>query len=365
KSTCVSTINIFDSTPPVAYCDQHTVIAINNQDPMGVALLPATTIDDGSFDNCGPVTFRARRMDSCINFDWTSDGHNHFPDGDVDIYDKGLAYNEFVPVSCCDAGQDYILVQLEVTDQHGNVNYCMVQVHVQDKLAPIIVCPPDISVSCKLWFDPDILEDPSNRTFGTVVDGFLYDESARELIVINDPGNPTISQPHVWGRDGYVSDNCNLDLEIKVTVLDDCSGDKLPPGAPEGAVKLIQRRFIATDPSGKVGFCTQNIWVVNYDPFYINSNNPDDPNDDVIWPPDITLDHCGIADTIYPIILNDACATVGINLKERRFEHTEGACVKILRDWTIIDWCQYNSLTGAGLWKYTQVVKIKDDAGAL
>ncbi len=365
SSTCETTIKIFDSTPPVAYCDAHTVIAINNQDPMGVALLPATTIDDGSFDNCGPVTFRARRMDSCIDFDWTSDGHGHQPDGDVDNFDKGLTYNEFVPVSCCDAGQDYILVQLEVRDQQGNVNYCMVQVTVQDKLAPIIVCPPDISVSCHFWFDPDVLEDPNNRTFGTMVDGFLHDESARQPIIINDPGNPFISQPHLWGRDGFVSDNCNLDLEIRVTVLDDCSGDDLPGGAPEGAVKLIQRRFIATDPAGRTSFCTQRIWVINFDPFYINPNNPDDPADDIIWPADIVLNHCGVADTIFPIILNDACAIVGINLKERRFEFTEGACVKILRDWTIIDWCQYNTQTGAGLWKYTQIVKIKDDAGAL
>ncbi len=52
-------------------------------------------------------------------------------------------------------------------------------------------------------------------------------------------------------------------------------------------------------------------------------------------------------------------------LKEQRFEFTDGACLKILREWSVIDWCQYNSQTGAGLWKYTQVVKITDDAGAL
>ncbi len=364
-STCTTTIHLFDDTPPVAYCDKHTVIAINNQDPMGVALLPASVLDDGSFDNCGPVTFRARRMDSCIDFDWTTNGHIHTPDGDVDNFDKGLNYNEFVPVSCCDADQEYILVQLEVRDLQGNVNYCMVEVQVQDKLAPLITCPPDITISCDFWFDVNALEQPGNRIFGTVVDGFIYDETARQPIIINDPGNPTINQPHYWGIDGYVSDNCNLELDIRVTVEDDCSGDDLPGNAPDGAVKLIKRRFTATDPAGRVGFCTQQIWVVNFDPFYINNNNPQDPTDDVIWPADIELTTCAIPDTIYPIILNDQCATVGINLKERRFEHTDGFCVKILRDWTIIDWCQYNSQTGEGLWKYTQVVKIKDTAGVV
>ncbi len=365
RAFCQTTINLFDNTPPIAICDQHTVIAITNNDLMGIGLLPATSIDDGSYDYCGPVTFRARRMDSCIDFDWTTNGQDHHPNGIVDNWDKGLNYSEYVPLSCCDAGQDYILVQLEVTDQHGNVNYCMVQVEVQDKVAPNVTCPPDISVSCKYWFDPDKLNDLTDRTFGTVVDGFQYPESARQPIVINDPGNPNIGQPHNWGLDGFVTDNCNLDLEIKTTVLDDCTGDNLPGNAPQGAVKLIQRRFIATDPSGKVGFCTQNIWVINYDPFYINTANPNDPNDDVIWPADIELTQCGVADTVEPIILNSGCATVGINLKEQRFEHVDGFCVKILRNWTVIDWCQYNSLTGAGLWKYTQVVKIKDTAGAV
>ncbi|HJW29895.1 MAG TPA: hypothetical protein VJ508_11720, partial [Saprospiraceae bacterium] len=324
-ATCNTTLDLYDSTPPVVYCDKHTVIAINNQDPQGVALLPASTIDDGSFDNCGPVTLKLRRMDSCIDFDWTSDGIDHHPDGKVDEFDRGLEFRDYTPVSCCDVGQGYLMVQLEVTDQHGNKNYCMAEVEVQDKQSPIISCPPDIQVSCDFWFDVDILENLSDRTFGTVVDGFYYDESARQPIIINDPGNPTYPQPHNWGKDGYVKDNCNLDLQIRVSVLDDCSGDNLPSDAPEGAVRLIQRRFIATDPSGKVGTCTQRIWVVDFHPFHINSQNPNDPTDDVIWPADATYTHCGIPDTIPPTLLNTGCALVGVNLKEERFDKTDGA----------------------------------------
>jgi hypothetical protein len=197
-----------------------------------------------------------------------------------------------------------------------------------------------------------------------VVNGFLYDDSERQDIIIDDPSNPHYPQPHNWGRDGYVVDNCNMDLEIRVNVIDDCSGDDLPGDAPPGAVKLVQRRFIATDPAGRIGTCTQRIWVINFDPFYINADDHTDPTDDVIWPSDIEYDNCAVPDTIYPIILNDGCAQIGVNLKERRFDHTDGACVKILRDWTVIDWCQYNTQEGTGLWKYTQVVKITDDAGA-
>lgn len=363
-ATCSSEVDLYDNTPPVAYCDKHTVIAINNQDPMGVALLPATTLDDGSFDNCGPVTFRVRRMTSCIDFDWTTDGFDHQPDGDVDDHDRGLLRGEYVPVSCCDVGQGPVLVELEVMDARGNTNYCMVEVEVQDKQAPLMTCLPDIQVSCQYWFDPASLEDPDNRTFGTMVDGFQYPSSARQPIVINDPNNPNFPQPHTWGLDGYVTDNCNLQMDIRVRVFDDCSGDDLPGNAPDGAVRLVERRFVATDPAGQVSTCTQRIWVINFDPFYINTNNPKDPNDDVVWPADMEVNNCGIPDTVYPVILNDACAQIGINLKERRFDKTEGACVKILRDWTIIDWCQYNTQAGTGIWRYTQVVKITSDANA-
>lgn len=363
-ATCSSQIDLYDSTPPIAYCDKHTVIAINNQDPMGVALLPASTLDDGSLDNCGPVTFRVRRLISCIDFDWTTDGFDHQPNGVIDDADRGLLPGAYVPVSCCDVGQDPLLVELEVMDARGNTNYCTVEVEVQDKQAPRMTCPPDLQVSCQFWFDPASLEDLNNRTFGTVVDGFTYPASARQPIVIDDPTNPNVPQPYTWGLDGYVTDNCNLELDIRVRVYDDCSGDDLPGDAPDGAVKLIERRFTALDPAGRSSTCTQRIWVINFDPFYINSANPNDPNDDVIWPADIEVNNCGIPDTVNPIIRNEACAQIGINLKERRFDKTDGACVKILRDWTIIDWCQYNTTAGTGIWRYTQVVKITSDANA-
>src|SRR5690606_3917197 len=217
-------------------------------------------------------------------FDWTTDGTNHTSNGIVDDYDRGLHYNSHVPFACCDAAVPYVLVELEVRDAHGNVNYCMVQVEVQDKVAPTIVCPPDITVSCDYWFDLNTLSLLSDRTFGTVIDGFQYPESARQPIIINDPGNTNLPQPYNWGLDGYASDNCDLTLSINVSVYEDCSGESLPGNPPDGAIKLIRRRFNATDPAGRSSFCIQNIWVVNHDPFYINSHNPNDPNDDVIWP---------------------------------------------------------------------------------
>ncbi|HZV68023.1 MAG TPA: hypothetical protein VFG10_00685, partial [Saprospiraceae bacterium] len=69
SSTCSFTITVHDDVVPVANCDQHTIVALTNDGPSGVTLVPASVFDDGSYDNCGPVTFRVRRMDSCIDFD--------------------------------------------------------------------------------------------------------------------------------------------------------------------------------------------------------------------------------------------------------------------------------------------------------
>ena len=365
-TTCTFSVAIVDDVVPIAYCDLHTIVAIQNEDDMGVSLSPATVFDDGSFDACSDVTFRARRMLSCIDFDWNNSSQTHIPDGNVNSFDTGLGFQKTVPFSCCDVNaEDPIMIQLEVTDEAGNVNFCMVEVEVQDKIAPTIVCAPDIYISCNFWYDENILDDLSNKTFGTVLDGFFFNESERKPIIINDPGNTTISQPHNWGFDGFATDNCNLDLSLTVKVFDDCSGETLPGNAPQGAIRLIERKFIAVDPNGKSSVCTQRIWVINYDPFYINAQNPLDPTDDIVWPTDIEVDHCGIPDTIYPTILNDQCGTIAINLKETKLQFSEGSCMKILREWSVIDWCQYNSVTGAGLWKYTQVVKITDSAAAV
>ncbi|HJW30626.1 MAG TPA: HYR domain-containing protein, partial [Saprospiraceae bacterium] len=68
SSTCSFTITVIDDVVPVATCDEHTIVALTNDGPEGITLVPAEVFDDGSYDNCGPVTFRARRVTSCIDF---------------------------------------------------------------------------------------------------------------------------------------------------------------------------------------------------------------------------------------------------------------------------------------------------------
>jgi hypothetical protein len=63
---------------------------------------------------------------------------------------------------------------------------------------------------------------------------------------------------------------------------------------------------------------------------------------------------------VNPTIFSDNCNLIGVTYEDTRFEISDGACYKILRDWKVIDWCQYNAQSGYGLWSYTQVIKVHD-----
>lgn len=384
-STCSFEITVIDNVPPVVVCDLHTVVSLSSERPNGVTLVSADSFSDGSSDNCGPVFYRARRMDSCIDFNWTTGGAcvDEFPGGfpPVDGYDAGTEFGICVPFGCCDIGRTDIMVQVEVRDAAGNVNYCMVQVEVQDKLAPTLTCPPQIIISCEfplevqpgLYRDIDgngdgsLDEDPLSALFGNIYDAFRHQPGQRGQIILHDPDNPNVSSPHNWGLEGWATDNCDIDLSVLVVVMDDCSGAGLPAQAPAGAVKLIERRFMGTD-GVKVGSCMQRIWVVDFDRFYISDVNCDneDPADGVIWPCDVLITSCpeSVEGTGEPIIFDDGCSLIGVTYKDTRYDFAEGACYKILREWKVLDWCQFNAATGAGLWTYTQTIKVADGDGA-
>ena len=357
STSCQWVVTVEDNTPPVPICDEHTVVSLTTDGLGGLTLVNAAAFDDGSYDECGPVTFEARRMASCIDFDWTTwgAGFDEEPDGDVDTYDRGMVLRPYVPFACCDVNQGPIMIEVRVTDESGNHNTCMVEISVQDKIGPEIECPADITVSCTFDFDINDLS-----IFGTVRDN----EEDREEICVYDPDNPNHDGfGYICiGLDGIATDNCGVTIsETSFNNIDNCG------------TGTITRSFLAVDDGGRSASCAQTITIFNYDPFYItditcfNSN----PNDGVIWPCDVTVTGCGAdvepEQTGFPIIFEDECDLIGFNYEDLVFPFVEGACFKILRTWQIIDWCQFapssQSSTGyAGLWEYQQVIKVIDDA---
>ncbi|MEM6965379.1 MAG: T9SS type A sorting domain-containing protein, partial [Bacteroidota bacterium] len=252
-----------------------------------------------------------------------------------------------VPFKCCDKGTP-IMVEFRVTDAAGNSNTCMVEVEVQDKLDPVIVCPTNKTINCD--------DDTSTAFNGEAV---ATDNCPGVTITVNDISN----------------------------TIDDCG---------EGQ---ITRVFTATDAMNNSTSCIQIITVINPSPFTIvdtecrtfpinNLNPPVGPHssqDDVEWPCDIELTTCGIGldpedlatnGNINPItgqpinldaepqVFEGPCDNIAITFDDTVLEFgAQDACLKVLRKWIIIDWCQADAnqdptQVGPGVWHYTQVIKV-------
>ena len=220
----------------------------------------------------------------------------------------------------------------------------MLQVQVQDKTGPTIEAPSDLTISCVFDFDPDNL-----LVFGKVV----TDPGLREEICLDDIGNPFTSGLTCIGLDGLAEDNCNVDIveESSVIVNELC-------GTGE-----ITRIFTATDDGGLSASDVQTITIINFTPFL---------GSDIDWPDDYeTEDICDIdaldpEDLVYPYnepsFVEDECDLVTFSHHDIVFDFSNSsqACFKILRTWTVLDWCQYDpeNSQSPGIWTMPQVIKV-------
>ncbi len=288
STSCSFIVEVIDETAPVTICNQETVVSINQT---GGATVFAQSFDEGSFDDCSLDRLEVYRMDQ---------GN---PCGD-----PILDFGDSVYFCCADVGNTVVVV-LRAYDVQGNFNDCMVNVLIQDKFAPQITCPADVTIDCHYPYD---LNDLSEFGMATATD-------ACEL-TLNESSTAAISQ---------------------------CG------------VGTIIREFQANDANG-MSTCTQTITILNNDPF--------DFLIDIDWPEDYeTVTQC-LGNSLnpenlpsengFPILTEDACDLTSYAYTDQVFEFVPDtdACLKILRKWSVIDWCQ-NGLTQS----YDQIIKISNN----
>lgn len=237
----------------------------------------------------------------------------------VEITDP-CGFSEYVGFCCKDVSeQQNHMVQFRVIDKAGNYNDCMVSARIQDKLPPQIVCPPHMTVACDDHFDVAHLR----HFFGWPT-------------AIDNCENPTI-------RTDSIID------------LDQCR------------IGEITRNFTVTDRGNRTATCQQKIHVHHIDPFEMTFDRwPIDrevtgcsnPNDEMFSPDEMGKPN---------LIADNVCSLVGYEYEDQvfRFNNSLGeACFKILRHWTVIDWCQryYDNFGGVHYrtWNHTQVIKVSD-----
>nr|MBS0037247.1 HYR domain-containing protein [Saprospiraceae bacterium] len=334
QNSCEVHVTVEDQTPPIAVCKTVTVVSLGSD---GKAKVDAEVFDNGSHDECGIDYFEVGRM----NF---SCGYN-------------TSFGPYLEFSCCDIPNNLIMVVMRVYDTSGNVNECMVEVEVQDKLPATITCPPDITISCQYIYNPDELDE-----FGTIaiVENLsdLQDPNLdpRNPIILNDPDNPGVSQPHNWGLDGFAFDNCEVENIIENEVFDigQCK---------EGT---ITRTFTVEGPGGPSSSCQQVIYVENFSSF---------DGSTIVWPDDVELTSgAGVCDpgdldpsmTGKPTFSAGICDLVAVNDPVDQVFYfnspNDPSCYKVLRKWKIIDWCQFNN-GSYEIWEHTQVIKIINTTG--
>lgn len=317
SQSCTTTLNVIDQEPPTAVCEETTVVSVSNN---GQGTVFAATFNDGSNDNCAQqLFFKARRMTtgSCngLNGDDSNiPGYQEWFDDNVSFCCEeidSMDIRVIMRVYEINPGTGPVEPTRELPggDLFGHFTECMVNVEVQDKIAPVVVCPQNQTIDCT--------------------------DDYSDLSIF---GNAT------------VMDNCAAETTLEETVdVDNCG---------EGT---ITRTFSAVDPSGNMGGCIQTIQVVNQNPLTLGL---------IDFPDDYTITICGAPtdpDDLppgfdEPVVTDPGCSMIGINHTDEFYDVSFPACYKILREWVVLDWCQYDpeNPSAGGRFSDVQVIKVED-----
>ena len=218
---------------------------------------------------------------------------------------------DFVEFCCEDISNSPIMVALRAWDdadedgvfgsEGDNYADCMVEVKVEDKLTPIIGCPANVNLECS-----------------TDVNDLSITGEATVITACNNK--------HVAYKD--------------VPSLNDC-----------GIGTILREWYVVENPEVK---CYQTIKMVNPVPFNGEQH--------IVWPADYTGSCLDSIPQKTPILLATNCDLVAYSMEDDTFQVVENACYKIIRNWTVIDWCTYkpNFPEQGGIWEDSQFIIIKD-----
>ena len=306
------TISAVDLNPPTIISETTHTVSLSQD---GIAKVYAEDLDDGSYDGCTDINFSVIRMDNggaCSPQDYFE------PAGD-----DNTQLNEVVHFCCADVGDEPVMVQLQVCDdadedgvfdsEGDNCNIVMIEVFVQDKLAPQIICPAPVTISCIDLAGLDLN------------DFDLLDE--------------------LFGK-AEAAVTCGVDVSQSTLGSEICGSG------------VLFRNFTATNAAGTVS-CQQIVTVTSgpaqtltcdrisfesisnsiYNWCDVNDNT-NDPDDDL---PAITVNcNDGLDIPGLEIDINGLCTQVGQQVAVDTFNFAGGACKKYVIHYEVIDQCVFD-----------------------
>lgn len=309
---CFTEVDVVDRTKPIPVCIEFTVAAFGET---GIAKVHAESLDNGSWDNCGVVEYEIKAENE--------------PD---------FLYSDTEEFACGCTNPNRV-VHLRVTDAAGNFNTCEVEVRLQDNLPPVPTAEPQGRYVFDCSESPVDLNDIIDQS----TTEFAYIDNCRNLNGTNPEVNLNVSVVNpVQARAPFESSGCGVGSRIvRYEVRDEC-GELL---------RTFSQFFEFTNSS---------------------INNPSTFNV-TRWPRDLDLTDCTSFDGLEPpnlpssfnadnIIVNTSvCNDIAIGWDDVVFPDVEDACLKILRTWTVIDWCIADRTSiENGTRTHTQVIKIDD-----
>jgi hypothetical protein len=181
-----------------------------------------------------------------------------------------------------------------------------------------LVCPPNLTISCR----EDYLHDLNNKY------GMGYTDFNGVIKILHD---------------------CKTTIEV-----DDCGKGE------------IRRVWGVENPENwKWLTCTQVITISNIDGFKY---------EDITWPLSIVIRSCDPQSDFKKLLPpydapsweRPKCSKPMVSYKDSHFKVDDG-CEKIIREWKVLDWCQYDPFLypGRGIFSYTQVIKLISTSDSL
>lgn len=269
-------IRVEDLSAPAALCDDQINVSIGGN---GIGNVMPEDIDEGSDDNCGPVTLQIRRL---IDFDTD--------DCSIPATPFFTQWGPSIDLYCCEVGTT-IEAELLVTDLSGLTNTCSTDIVIMDNTAPGCIAPQPVITTCA--------DLPPNFDFDNITElqGTFGMAQAQDIC-----------------------GSANL-----IELLPDVDIEACGAGT-------VLRSFQVTDGAGNTNTCQQLITINSNTGYRIKF--PKDVVGECIEPG---------ADTV--LIQNFGCDDLDVRSTDQLFETTAGACYKILRTYTVINWCEYDGFS--------------------
>ena len=346
-------VTVLDVTPPIAIAKQNIVLSLtSNANGDGTAKLYGHSLDNGSYDNCSDVRLEVRRptggncgnigANGTHNNNSTFNNHNGYPSevpGAVWFHPMDNAQDtdngEYVKFCCEDipAGQDFGLhdVELRVWDDGNmngiygdndiidgmkdNYNTTWVTVRVENKLAPVLICPKDVTITCDMELNLSVGKDTNVKDVNLTMTGL---PQAFDLCT-----NLEITYSDQWvGQHDPVCKSGTLRRTFKVT---------------KGAIVVNCQHLITINSITvpfTVTFPNQN-GLTDWTKCSFTEDDARDANNPSIKRPIVNYGQCDI---------------VGENVKIDTFEFEDGACKKWRVNYTFKNWCTGEELGGFVHW---------------